>query len=114
MKSENEETSHVPLPQGLYKYGEAYASGVCPVIGAHAQVLWYSVPGMYTQFTDLEEAEMVVLVRAQLRAVEKVRSELQRLSKFIENFLNLTESGYEGDALIWALRTEAALNIGKL
>lgn len=68
MESEHEETSHVPLPDGLYKYGDAYASGVCPVIGAHGQFLWYSVPGMYTRFTDLEEAEGIVLQRAELRS----------------------------------------------
>lgn len=109
MKSENEETSHVPLPEGLYKYGEAYASGVCPVIGAHAQVLWYSVPGMYTRFTDLEEAEMVVLVRAQLRAeVETVRSELQKMSKFIWDAtppLNRTQIGNTVDGILKLIKS---------
>lgn len=76
-RGENEESSLVPLPEGLYKYGEPYATGVYPVFGAHQQLLWYSVPGMYNVTTKImgEQAE-----------------EIKRLKEIILNWESVHES----------------------
>jgi hypothetical protein len=85
---------HLPLPEGLYKYGEPYASGVRPVYGAHQQLLWYSVPDMSTRFTDLEEAENVVFTKLKSSPVS-VDKQKNQINKYMYTLRTIQKGGLE-------------------
>lgn len=71
---------HCELPNGNYKYGEPYNSGVRPVYGAHQQLLWYSVPNRSTRFADLQEAEDIQFTRLELADLRAERNNVLKLA----------------------------------
>lgn len=91
MKEEPQhEAAHTPLPNGNYKYGDPYPSGVLPVFGAHDQLLWYSVPGLRTRFERLSEAESILLDYKRKDEISQLAADnlaLRERIKFLESKL---------------------------
>lgn len=81
--------------------------------------LYVRLKDIAEKVTEYERRDKAVLRAAydelekQWRDINRKQAELveenTKMKQFIENFIEHTSSGYDGDALIWALRTEAAL-----